>query len=112
MTAQRVPGTMTVIGMISGTSYDAVDAGVADLWQEGEELVLRPRGLYSQDLPELLRSAALLVIGFVALNKIVHGNYLLWIQPLLALVLAGVTRERPAAVASAPAASPPAAPAA
>ena len=54
--AERVPGTMTVIGMISGTSYDAVDAGVADLWQEGEELVLRPRGLYSKDLPDQLRA--------------------------------------------------------
>lgn len=56
MTPERVPGTMTVIGMISGTSYDAVDAGVADLWQEGDDLVLRPRGLYSRDLPEDLRA--------------------------------------------------------
>ena len=47
---------MTVIGMISGTSYDAVDAGVADIWQEGDELVLRPRGLYSRDLPADLRA--------------------------------------------------------
>ena len=47
---------MTVIGMISGTSYDAVDAGVADIWQEGDELVLRPRGLYSRDLPAELRA--------------------------------------------------------
>lgn len=48
---------MTVIGMISGTSYDAVDAAVADLRQEGDTLVLRPRGLYSEELPADLRAA-------------------------------------------------------
>ena len=42
-----------------------------------------------RDVRALLRSAALLAIGFVALNKVVHGNYFLWIQPLLALVMAG-----------------------
>lgn len=47
---------MTVIGMISGTSYDAVDAAVADIWQEDSDLVLRPRGLHSLDLPERLRA--------------------------------------------------------
>lgn len=47
---------MTVIGMISGTSYDAIDAAVADLWQDGDTLVLRPRGLHSHDLPAPLRA--------------------------------------------------------
>jgi hypothetical protein len=45
----------------------------------------RPR----HDLAGLLRIAALLIIAFVALNKVVHGNYLLWIQPFAALALAG-----------------------
>lgn len=53
---ERDPRSTTVIGMISGTSYDAIDAGVADIWQDGDELVLRPRGLYSQDLPAELRA--------------------------------------------------------
>jgi anhydro-N-acetylmuramic acid kinase len=56
MMPQRDPRPTTVIGMISGTSYDAIDAGVADIWQDGDELVLRPRGLYSQDLPAQLRA--------------------------------------------------------
>jgi hypothetical protein len=43
-----------------------------------------------RDLPALLSVTALATIAFVALNKIVHGNYLVWIQPLLALALAGV----------------------
>jgi hypothetical protein len=41
-------------------------------------------------LAGLLRTAALLLIAFVALNKVVHGNYLLWIQPFTALALAGL----------------------
>ncbi|MET0388951.1 MAG: hypothetical protein ABW321_23460 [Polyangiales bacterium] len=43
-----------------------------------------------RDLAWLLRSAALLTLVFVALNKVVHGNYLLWILPLAALAVAGV----------------------
>jgi anhydro-N-acetylmuramic acid kinase len=46
----------TVIGMISGTSYDAIDAAVADLELSGDELLCRPRGLHSQDLPPNLRA--------------------------------------------------------
>jgi hypothetical protein len=42
-----------------------------------------------RDAAALLRSAVLLTIAFTALNKVVHGNYLLWLQPLLALALAG-----------------------
>jgi hypothetical protein len=44
----------------------------------------------ARDLPALLRSVTLLTIGFVALNKVVHGNYLLWLEPWLALVLGGI----------------------
>ncbi|WP_331772389.1 anhydro-N-acetylmuramic acid kinase (plasmid) [Embleya sp. NBC_00888] len=47
---------LTVIGMISGTSYDAIDAAVAELALDGEEIVCRPRGLHSEDVPEELRS--------------------------------------------------------
>lgn len=47
---------LTVIGMISGTSYDAVDAAVADLSLSGDEIVCRPRGLHSEDVPDKLRA--------------------------------------------------------
>jgi len=47
---------LTVIGLISGTSYDAVDAAVADLSLAGDEIVCRPRGLYSEELPDELRA--------------------------------------------------------
>ena len=46
----------TVIGMISGTSYDAVDAAVADFQLAGDELLLHPRGLHSQEIPGQLRA--------------------------------------------------------
>src|ERR1044071_2395827 len=46
----------TVIGMISGTSYDAIDAGVADFDLVGDEIRCHPRGLYSRDLPPDLRA--------------------------------------------------------
>lgn len=49
--------TYTVIGMISGTSYDAVDAAVAEFELAGDELLLHPRGLHSQDIPADLRAA-------------------------------------------------------
>jgi anhydro-N-acetylmuramic acid kinase len=45
----------TVIGVLSGTSYDAVDAAVADLSFEGREVVLRPRGLHTEPYPHWLR---------------------------------------------------------
>ncbi|WP_433172765.1 anhydro-N-acetylmuramic acid kinase [Actinoallomurus sp. CA-150999] len=47
---------LTVIGMISGTSYDAVDAAAADFSLIGEEVVCRPRGLYSEAVPDELRA--------------------------------------------------------
>ncbi|MEU8137489.1 anhydro-N-acetylmuramic acid kinase [Streptodolium elevatio] len=47
---------MTVIGILSGTSYDAVDAAVADFALDGTAVVCRPRGTYSEDVPEELRA--------------------------------------------------------
>ena len=46
----------TVIGMISGTSYDAVDAAVADFELDGDEVLCYPRGLYSEPVPEDIRA--------------------------------------------------------
>ncbi|WP_327408490.1 anhydro-N-acetylmuramic acid kinase [Streptomyces sp. NBC_01281] len=53
---------MRIIGVMSGTSYDAIDAAAADLDLEGDALVLRPLGLVSEEYePELrdLLTAAL-----------------------------------------------------
>lgn len=49
-----------------------------------------------RNLAALLRTAALLLIGFVSLNKVVHGNYLLWIQPFTALCMAALPFVRSA----------------
>lgn len=49
-----------------------------------------------RDLGRLLRTSALTTIAFVAFNKVVHGNYLLWIQPLAALAIAGLPFRMPA----------------
>jgi anhydro-N-acetylmuramic acid kinase len=46
----------TVIGMISGTSYDAIDAAVADFELDGSEVLCRPRGVHSQAMPAALRA--------------------------------------------------------
>lgn len=78
----------------------AVIAGLVWMWLRA------PR----RDLAALLRTAALVVIVFVALNKVVHANYILWIQPLVALSIAGWpfaptalrTRESTVAPASCP----------
>ncbi|GAA0576966.1 anhydro-N-acetylmuramic acid kinase [Kribbella sandramycini] len=48
---------MRVIGLMSGTSYDAIDAAAADLRLDGEQLVLTPLGLLSQPYPAELRRA-------------------------------------------------------
>jgi anhydro-N-acetylmuramic acid kinase len=44
-----------VIGLMSGTSYDAVDAAAADLRLDGDALVLRPLGALTAPHPEELR---------------------------------------------------------
>ncbi|MEU4190262.1 anhydro-N-acetylmuramic acid kinase [Kribbella sp. NPDC026611] len=46
-----------VIGLMSGTSYDAVDAAAADLQLDGDTLVLTPLGMLSQPYPAELRAA-------------------------------------------------------
>jgi anhydro-N-acetylmuramic acid kinase len=53
---------LRVIGMISGTSYDALDAAVADLSLDGDVLTATPLGLVSVPIPAELRAriAALL----------------------------------------------------
>ncbi|MGW4874291.1 anhydro-N-acetylmuramic acid kinase [Streptomyces chartreusis] len=48
---------MRVIGLMSGTSYDAIDAGAADLSLDGDSLVLKPLGLVSEAYEETLREA-------------------------------------------------------
>jgi anhydro-N-acetylmuramic acid kinase len=47
---------MTVIGLISGTSYDAVDAAAARMRLEGDTLFLVPLGLHSVPIPVPLRA--------------------------------------------------------
>jgi anhydro-N-acetylmuramic acid kinase len=48
--------SMTVIGLISGTSYDAVDAAAARMWLAGDTLFLIPLGLHSVPIPAPLRA--------------------------------------------------------
>ncbi|MFF7236516.1 anhydro-N-acetylmuramic acid kinase [Streptomyces collinus] len=48
---------MRVIGLMSGTSYDAVDAAAADLRLDGDTLVLRPLGMVSAPYDDGLRAA-------------------------------------------------------
>ncbi|MFV8132651.1 anhydro-N-acetylmuramic acid kinase [Streptomyces syringium] len=47
---------MRVIGLMSGTSYDAVDAAAADLRIEGDTLHLEPLGMIGQRYGERLRA--------------------------------------------------------
>ncbi len=46
---------MRVVGLMSGTSYDAIDAAAADLRLDGDRLVLTPLGMLSQPYPSSLR---------------------------------------------------------
>ncbi|TCC20759.1 anhydro-N-acetylmuramic acid kinase [Kribbella speibonae] len=48
---------MRVIGLMSGTSYDAIDAAAADLRLDGDQLVLTPLGMLSQPYSVELRAA-------------------------------------------------------
>ncbi|MEU3983451.1 anhydro-N-acetylmuramic acid kinase [Streptomyces sp. NPDC026672] len=46
---------MRVIGLMSGTSYDAIEAAAADLTLDGDTLLLRPLGHLSVPYPDDLR---------------------------------------------------------
>src|SRR5215470_11903788 len=48
---------MRVIGLMSGTSYDAIDAAAADLRLDGDQLVLTPLGMLSRPYGTELRAA-------------------------------------------------------
>ncbi|MDT0388140.1 anhydro-N-acetylmuramic acid kinase [Streptomyces dubilierae] len=48
---------MRVIGLMSGTSYDAIDAAAADLELVGDSLVMRPLGMVSEPYDDALREA-------------------------------------------------------
>ncbi|MFC9842012.1 anhydro-N-acetylmuramic acid kinase [Streptomyces sp. NPDC060223] len=48
---------MRVIGLMSGTSYDAIDAAAAELTLDEESLVLRPLGFVSEPYASELRDA-------------------------------------------------------
>ncbi len=47
---------MRVIGLMSGTSYDAIEAAAADLTLDGDTLLLRPLGALSLPHPDDLRA--------------------------------------------------------
>lgn len=49
--------SLRVIGLMSGTSFDAVDAGAAELAFDGDVITLRPLGLVSRPYPIELRDA-------------------------------------------------------
>lgn len=48
---------MRVIGLMSGTSFDAIDAAAADLVLDGNTLRMVPRGMVSRPYPDQLRAA-------------------------------------------------------
>ncbi|MEV7995605.1 anhydro-N-acetylmuramic acid kinase [Streptomyces sp. NPDC086077] len=48
---------MRVIGLMSGTSYDAIDAAAAELGLVGDSLVLKPLGMVSEPYDDELRAA-------------------------------------------------------
>lgn len=55
--AADVPeGFLRVIGLMSGTSYDAIEAAAADLTLDGDTLHLRPLGHLSVPYPDDLRN--------------------------------------------------------
>lgn len=63
---------MRVIGLMSGTSYDAIDAAAAELDLVGDSLVLKPLGLVSETYDERLREtlAAALPPGTISMAEV------------------------------------------
>ncbi|HLT61338.1 MAG TPA: anhydro-N-acetylmuramic acid kinase [Microlunatus sp.] len=51
-----------VIGLMSGTSFDAVDAAAADLALDGDTITLRPLGLVSRPYPDEVRASLAAVL--------------------------------------------------
>jgi anhydro-N-acetylmuramic acid kinase len=47
---------LTVIGIMSGTSYDAIDAAAAEFDLSGEDVICRPLGLHTAAWPSSLRA--------------------------------------------------------
>ncbi|WP_409468268.1 anhydro-N-acetylmuramic acid kinase [Streptomyces sp. HC307] len=63
---------MRVIGLMSGTSYDAIDAAAAELSLVGDSLVLKPLGMVSEAYDDELRAAlaAALPPGSVSMAEV------------------------------------------
>ncbi|MGP4092333.1 anhydro-N-acetylmuramic acid kinase, partial [Streptomyces sp. KR55] len=63
---------MRVIGLMSGTSYDAIDAAAAELSLVGDSLVLKPLGMVSEAYGDKLRAAlaAALPPGSVSMAEV------------------------------------------
>ena len=55
--ASSPPGAMRVIGLMSGTSHDAIDAAAADIALHGDTLTLRRLGAFGEPYPDRLRGA-------------------------------------------------------
>lgn len=53
---------MRIVGLMSGTSYDAIDVAAADVDAHGDTLLLHPLGSCSVPLPDALRSAIAAVL--------------------------------------------------
>lgn len=66
--------TFRSVGMISGTSFDAIEVAIADFEQAGETLTLTPIGTASIDLPRDLttRIAAVLPPAATTMEDIAH----------------------------------------
>ncbi|MEU9332616.1 anhydro-N-acetylmuramic acid kinase [Streptomyces sp. NPDC048290] len=84
---------MRVIGLMSGTSYDAVDAAAADLRRDGDVLRLRPLGMVSEGYPEEVREllAAALPPAAVTMAQVCRLDT--WIGQTFAALAVRADRE-------------------